>query len=507
MNHKTVSAFLLLLPALLFATNFNGSYKMSSGGAVLSLVLHQSGQGLNGELSGTTGTDFKLKGQVQGEFANGKCFGSGMEVYFNMYFEEQELYLQLVELDNSGEPDWTKIKELVFTRSNRSSSRQNAPYNAGANVKNQSNPLSKKTDTSFSGRFSGDGLTLDLKQSGSSVHGQMQFENYQFDIKGSVSGQTLTGTFSSMGSSFNYSATKTGSNMDFKTDGTMYHLKSLTPVSQNPLAQKKKPQSRNNSTSNKHAVHSNSRIKVDSMGLSFVTPEHWTTNKDPSSGNITMVSNTIPGIILILPHSYQSLQEIVDNSSQGFTDGNTQLYPSGQTETISNHCVGAKFSGIFQGVQAQAYVVGVVSPQGGGFLGICVTTPEKYSDIHKTSVVQLAQSTKFYTPKADTALMQALAGKYYSFVGHTERQFALCPNGVFYDSQEAAYSGGNEGNWGAASTNSGSGRWRAIGNRQTGTIIFSYKDGTQVEKQFQAGRDAFYLDGVKYGYNGQADCR
>jgi hypothetical protein len=507
MKHKTVRALLLLFPAFLFATNFSGHYKMSSGGIVLSLVLHQSGQRLNGELSGTTGTDFKLQGQVQGEFANGKCSGSGMEVYFNLYFEETELYLQLVELDNSGEPDWTKIKELVFAKSNNSSSLQSAPYTAGTNEKTQSNPLSRKTEGTYSGRFSGDGLTLDLQQSGSSVQGRMQFENYLFDLKGSVSGQLLTGSFSSMGSSFNYSATKTGANMEFKTDGTIYHLKSLTPVCQNPPAQKTKPPSRNRSTAGKHTGNSNHRIKVDSMGLSFVTPENWIAKNDPNSGNVTMVSNTIPGMILILPHSYQSLQELVNNSTQGFSDGNTQLYPSGQTESISNHCAGAEFSGIFQGVQAKAYVVGVVSPQGGGFLGICVTTPEKYSHKHKTSVVQLAQSTEFYTPRADTALMQALAGKYYSYVGNTERQFALCPNGVFYDSRESAYSGGNEGNWGAASTNSGSGKWRAVGNRQAGTIIFSYTDGTQVEKQYQAGRDAFYLDGVKYGYNGQADCR
>ncbi len=514
---NTIVFFIFFCSLQLFGVNFNGSYKMTAGTTQLFLVLNQSGSTLNGGLTGTTGADFKLQGKVEGEYATGKCYGSGLEVYFNLYFDGGELYLQLVELDSNGQPDWSRLKELVFKKSG-SSSFQNSQQNyTGRSNSGGSNPLAKGSQKLFSGKFSGDGLVLNLSQSGKSVSGSMKFGQSKFMLKGTVVNGVLKGVFSSSDGNFDFLAKKSGSNMIFETDGTVYNLKCLNKGGSNPLAKKRNPLSsgkeRNGGSSQSTVTNSGNRIKVDSMGLSFVAPSKWIAKKDPNTGSYIMGSNSIPGFILILPHSYSSLQELIDNSSQGFTDEGIQLYPTGQIETISNNTVGAEFSGIFKGVQAKAYVVGVVSPNGGGLLGLCLTTADKYSATHKSSAIELAKSVMFYKPKADTALMQALAGKYYSFTGSTERKLALCPNGVFYDSSESSYSGnfsnqyGNTGSWGAAGGDNGSGRWRAIGTKQSGTIIFTYKDGTEVEKQYQAGRDAFYLGGVKYGYNGQANCR
>ena len=82
----------------------------------------------------------------------------------------------------------------------------------------------------------------------------------------------------------------------------------------------------------------------------------------------------------------------------------------------------------------------------------------------------------------DQALAQWIAGEYYSYVGSTERKLMLCPGGVFYDSRESSYSGsstdslGNQTSaFGAASQGSGNGNWAIQGDKQSGTITFSYK--------------------------------
>ena len=91
----------------------------------------------------------------------------------------------------------------------------------------------------------------------------------------------------------------------------------------------------------------------------------------------------------------------------------------------------------------------------------------------------------------------------------------LCPGGIFYDSRESSYSGintnslGNEtASFGAASSNAGNGKWSIQGNRQSGTITFSYKGkGLRKEQYRSIGDNCFMIGGVKYCYKGRARCQ
>jgi len=506
--------------ALGVTANFSGSYKMVSGNVQLFLVLQQQGSKLSGGLTGTTGADLKLQGNVEGEYAAGKCIGNNLQVFFNLYFEGSELYVQLIEPDANGQPDWTKLRELVFKKTG--SVTNVAPRKNYTPKQNHggSNPLAKKANSAFNGKYSGDGLTLNLKRSGRNVQGTMVFGGNKFKLNGKVSGNNLSGNFSSNGDSFSFNASIRGRNLTFETAGTTYRLKGSS--SSNPLAKKSNPLAKGNSTRSSHSASasasyansnsnsgSNSRIKVDSMGLSFVAPSGWALSNNKNAEGYMLVSKTIPGVIIIIPHSYTSLQELVNSSAEGFVENGVELYPVGQTQTISNNSAGTEFSGTYNGVQAKAYVVGAVSPNGGGLLALCLTTTEKYSDVHKRSAISLVKSVRFYKPKVDTALMNALAYNYYSFTGSTERTLTLCASGIFYDSSESSYSGklSGGGNWGTAGNDSGSGRWKAVGNEKIGVIYFQYNSGQEFEKKYQAGYDAFYLGGVKYGYKGKANCR
>jgi hypothetical protein len=256
----------------------------------------------------------------------------------------------------------------------------------------------------------------------------------------------------------------------------------------------------------------NKRIKIETMGLSFIPPSQWIAKQDPQSGNYIMGSNTIPGLLLVLPHNYSSLQELINNSSQGFVDEGVSMYPSGNVKTLSKNAAGAEFTGSFNGAQAKAYVTGVVSPNGGGLLAICVTETAKYSAQHKKSAVEFAESVKFSKLKG-TADSRWMAGQYYSYQGSTERKLTLCPSGIYYYNSEASYSGNftdgggnNTGAWGTANENRGDGRWSIIGNRQQGTIIFITSDGSREEQHYKVGNGCIYINGVTMGYNGTANC-
>ncbi len=115
----------------------------------------------------------------------------------------------------------------------------------------------------------------------------------------------------------------------------------------------------------------------------------------------------------------------------------------------------------------------------------------------------------------DPALTKWIAGEYYSYQGSTERKLMLCPDGVFYDSHESSYSGsstdslGNQTSaFGAANQGNGSGRWSIQGNKQSGTITFSYKGkGAQKQQYRSIGDNCFMIGGVKYCYAGRPRCK
>ncbi len=119
------------------------------------------------------------------------------------------------------------------------------------------------------------------------------------------------------------------------------------------------------------------------------------------------------------------------------------------------------------------------------------------------------------TGPTDPELAKWIAGEYYSYQGSTERKLMLCSGGVFYDSHESSYSGsstdslGNETSaFGAANQGSGSGRWAIQGNKQSGTITFSYKGKAASKQQYRSiGDNCFMIGGVKYCYNAAARCK
>lgn len=266
------------------------------------------------------------------------------------------------------------------------------------------------------------------------------------------------------------------------------------------------------------------RIVEKHLGFSFETPAAWIPQRSPETDSYLFGSHTLPGLMILTGHTYQTLQQMVAGSQQGIVDGGLQLFPTSQVRQISQSSVGADFGGTADGVPAKAYVVGVMAPNGGGLLCICVTTTEKFGPVHRESALGLARSIQFFEPEVDRALVTFLAGGYYSYTGATlmyssggtERKLCLRPDGTFYSNAESGYSGFQENqygeqtmNWGGHGGSQNAGRWRPVGSRQRGTLILSYPNGRTSEMAYEVGNlqtGLFYFDGIKYG-RGQEGCQ
>ena len=145
---------------------------------------------------------------------------------------------------------------------------------------------------------------------------------------------------------------------------------------------------------------------------------------------------------------------------------------------------------------------------------------KQYSeDIEKQAAVQ--ETTQQGGPAAgfenDASLMDYFEGSYFSFsavgggqTGGTERKLSLCINGRYDLSTESGYSGGSgtSGAWGTAGQGGGTGSWKITGNKKTGTISFTNREGKTTTYKYEVcGDGCIYVGSVKYAYAGRANCR
>ena len=77
----------------------------------------------------------------------------------------------------------------------------------------------------LAGTFAGDGLTLELQGNGDQYTGQLLFGDQAYPLVAQAVGNTLSGTFESGGSRFEFTATLEGHSLTFTTGGAAYVLR------------------------------------------------------------------------------------------------------------------------------------------------------------------------------------------------------------------------------------------------------------------------------------------
>ena len=420
--------YLAIFSPLTAQQTLTGNYTMSVDQTSLSLTLKQSGNQLSGQLSSTTGASYQLQGEVAEGIGAGVCQGEGASIYFEIYLQDNELTLGLIEPDEFNMPDYSKSQYLLFSR-----------QMGQANTMSQSASVSQQ-------------LFGNQSQSGSQGW-QQQTQNQQ--------------------------------------NNTM---------PQQSLNQQAVPQSSGNPT-----IGSN-EVGDPSWGFKFSMPGGWVNQR--TADGVVLGHNTIAGMILVLPHNAQNIQQMQQELAQGLQEDGSYLNLNGSLSQVGQNILAGDYSGMADGTQVKARGIGVLSPNGGGAYLVALSTPDKLGSELVGAAESIAKNMKFFKPEVSD-LMRHFAGNWSTFTTNTSTWISLGPNGVYSDQYESAYSGnttdgyGNvTGNWGTAGQNSGQGRWTVRGTKEAGQIIVNLNNGKEVVYNYKVhqenGRN-FYSE---YWFNG-----
>ncbi len=272
------------------------------------------------------------------------------------------------------------------------------------------------------------------------------------------------------------------------------------------------------------------------LGVAFVPPPDW--NPQVQEGVILFTSTRYKGFILVQPHEYASLDQMAADAVQGIVDeaSSVWLMPTSALQPVGTNGLSAEFAGIAQGLQARAYVIGLLSPRGGGVTIMASVESASWSDAYPDAARAIAGSLSFSAPAApaapaatpatsgrtDTSLMQYLAGEWYSYSSGTtlygsagtERTMTLCPDGTYRDSSEFSASGSGDASgsgvdWGAARTAAGQARWTVQGDRTQGVIVVTYPSGQTRRIPYRVvskAEQTIAFDGITYAFAGTPRC-
>jgi len=122
---RKIATFLFLAFTIgVYSQQFNGTYKYEGENATLKLDLQQSNTRLTGTLSSSTGTVFKIQGEVENNVAVGICGNAEGNSFFEAYKEGDVLTFGLMESDVNNMPNYETAQYIIFSKTTNSSSSQ-----------------------------------------------------------------------------------------------------------------------------------------------------------------------------------------------------------------------------------------------------------------------------------------------------------------------------------------------------------------------------------------------
>lgn len=264
-------------------------------------------------------------------------------------------------------------------------------------------------------------------------------------------------------------------------------------------------------------------------GVTFQAPEGWV-HRQTDEG-VLMGSNTEKGVILVFPHSYNSLDELRAEAAKGIAEEGAQLVLAGGVEAFGSNGLAAEYQGIADGQQARAYAVGLISPHGGGATILTAVESGAYSAAYAERVRAIARSVRFSPPKTSPAAggwKEKLAGHCvaylssysssgpsydgYSTGGYssTKSRFYLYPDGTFEGGSSTSISVDTGGAFGNSASDSGNqaGRWQIVGARGGGAALsLRYPDGSTAQYALSTNEKGHtLLDGDRWFVVSYQEC-
>lgn len=504
-----------------FPQDFSGTYTLETSDGLNTLSLTQDAQGnVTGTLKSDDGVTFDLEGVIKETFVAGIITANERASYFKAQLVGQGLKLSVIPLNGENQPDYSQAREFVFTRQGGGAApREPASLAPPVEGRPADNPLARPAASGSQdpllGTFADDRLRVELKGGGGKYQGQMQLQGQTFPLSArSTDGRTLKGTFASGGNNFEFSATLEGATLTLSTGGATYRLRrhlathpAATPA--NPLAGGKSAAARPASAT------SGNEVNDPYLGVRFTVPQGWKHEKRQSI--YVLGHTTTPGMILIMPHTYNNTQEVLASAHEPLYQADDgQLVVEGAPQTLADNLLAADYGGVIEGRQAKGRLACILSPHGGGFFIMAGTDAGSYGPQYAQWAEGIARSMKFSKPQAPPEVAmwrERLSGHRLAYLTSggssdpsgayawsDQKDIYLCSNGTFQASGGFSGSIGtaNASGWSQDSTGPQSGQWAIIGQAGQPALELRHSAGQREAFVLSTDGSKTFLNGVRY---------
>lgn len=252
-------------------------------------------------------------------------------------------------------------------------------------------------------------------------------------------------------------------------------------------------------------------VNDTTIGVSFDIPENWNGEKIPQG--YIFISDVDKGFVLITPHNFNSVDEIVDNAKLGITETNgTSLSLSDNLEIKSNNVSGI-FKGFLEGQAATAFAKSLLSPFGGGISVFAFVESESFSENYKIVVNQICESINF-SERVKSSLVdewkQALNNCRLTYMNSYNSGFGgggiqdkimidLCTQGyfIYYDESQVVMNTEDVSGYSAGEKN-GSGNWDVVQNGEQIILKLNFSDGNVHDYVLSFDGEKTFLNGNRY---------
>lgn len=271
-----------------------------------------------------------------------------------------------------------------------------------------------------------------------------------------------------------------------------------------------------------YTVEAQNTGTVSFNGFTFRIPDGW--QGAAGAGVYVLASVTEPGVVLISPAGFSSMQELVLELSQSQSDGvSVSLHPAGPVEDLNSRSRGAEFSGTMNNEEVVMYMAGYLGENQNGLTFLAGTTSGQYSKRYRELIRQIVLSMEMTAPGDDGSQLTGSLNTWEKLYADTRLTYIdsyyssdygdvsggyrdlvtidLCAGGYFrYSSDFEMSGGGGAATFGSSDMQSESGRWaiRPV-DEMTAMLILKLHNGQT--KSFTLTRDAndyTYLNGERF---------
>ena len=369
--------------------------------------------------------------------------------------------------------------------------------------------LLAQSSASLAGTYQDANIKLVLTGNNALLGGTVAFEGQQYQVQAqSADGARLNGYYVYFGQAVPFSGFLQNGQLTISSEGDTFMLKrqgqkvATKPAKRPAPAAKPKPSAPGD-------------VKNNDWGMSFTKPAGW--DGRLTEAGYVLGSNTEKGLLLILPNEAKDMATMRAEAQKGLMEeGGTYLTLAGNLKAVGQNGLAGKYQGTLQGEQANAYVVGLISPHEYGAVVMVAVEPASYGPKYEQLAEELARSIRFFKPVVPPLAQQwkrdlnncklSYYDSYSSYSGGgytTKKTFDLCAAGFFrynledetiWNAGDGSLTGGYAANYG-----NGNGTWSVVGRGGQAVLVLKFYDGKVWEYEMSTNADGHTLmNGTRY---------